>query len=314
METILEQFAVYNLDEQTVFLSLILLATVLVVFTLSLLLVGPKSPLKLKLEQLRQSTRSDKLKKSRRLDHTLESLAPVMKPSNSKESESIRQKLMHAGYHDANALTVFYAFKGMTVAVGLGLAAGFYFLTPDMAMLNLVMVASVGGGLYVPNILLGHLVKKRQSRIRGGIPDALDLMVVCTESGLGFNSALRRVADEVAISHPDFADELDTVCVKINAGVEMSDAFNDLIERTGLIEIAGLVTMLAHASRIGGSLAQTLREYTDDYRDKRNQEVEEIAAKIPTKMIFPLLLFIWPCFFIVAIGPSMLLFTSTLGN
>ena len=247
-------------------------------------------------------------------DSTLESLAPVMKPSNSKESESIRQKLMHAGYHDANALTVFYAFKGMTVAVGLGLAAGFYFLTPDMAMLNLVMVASVGGGLYVPNILLGHLVKKRQSRIRGGIPDALDLMVVCTESGLGFNSALRRVADEVAISHPDFADELDTVCVKINAGVEMSDAFNDLIERTGLIEIAGLVTMLAHASRIGGSLAQTLREYTDDYRDKRNQEVEEIAAKIPTKMIFPLLLFIWPCFFIVAIGPSMLLFTSTLGN
>ncbi|NOH64248.1 type II secretion system F family protein [Vibrio sp. RE88] len=314
METIMEQFAVYNLDEQTVFLGLILLATVLVVFTLSLLLVGPKSPLKLKLEQLRQSTRSDKLKKSRRLDHTLESLAPVMKPSNSKESESIRQKLMHAGYHDANALTVFYAFKGMTVAVGLGLAAGFYFLTPDMAMLNLVMVASVGGGLYVPNILLGHLVKKRQSRIRGGIPDALDLMVVCTESGLGFNSALRRVADEVAISHPDFADELDTVCVKINAGVEMSDAFNDLIERTGLIEIAGLVTMLAHASRIGGSLAQTLREYTDDYRDKRNQEVEEIAAKIPTKMIFPLLLFIWPCFFIVAIGPSMLLFTSTLGN
>ncbi|NOH54698.1 type II secretion system F family protein [Vibrio coralliilyticus] len=314
MGTIMEQFAVYNLDEQTVFLGLILLATVLVVFTLSLLLVGPKSPLKLKLEQLRQSTRSDKLKKSRRLDHTLESLAPVMKPSNSKESESIRQKLMHAGYHDANALTVFYAFKGMTVAVGLGLAAGFYFLTPDMAMLNLVMVASVGGGLYVPNILLGHLVKKRQSRIRGGIPDALDLMVVCTESGLGFNSALRRVADEVAISHPDFADELDTVCVKINAGVEMSDAFNDLIERTGLIEIAGLVTMLAHASRIGGSLAQTLREYTDDYRDKRNQEVEEIAAKIPTKMIFPLLLFIWPCFFIVAIGPSMLLFTSTLGN
>ena len=314
METIMEQFAVYNLDEQTVFLGLILLATVLVVFTLSLLLVGPKSPLKLKLEQLRQSTRSDKLKKSRRLDHTLESLAPVMKPSNSKESESIRQKLMHAGYHDANALTVLYSFKGMTVAVGLGLAAGFYFLTPDMAMLNLVMVASVGGGLYVPNILLGHLVKKRQSRIRGGIPDALDLMVVCTESGLGFNSALRRVADEVAISHPDFADELDTVCVKINAGVEMSDAFNDLIERTGLIEIAGLVTMLAHASRIGGSLAQTLREYTDDYRDKRNQEVEEIAAKIPTKMIFPLLLFIWPCFFIVAIGPSMLLFTSTLGN
>ncbi|NOI56294.1 type II secretion system F family protein [Vibrio coralliilyticus] len=314
MEPVTSLFPSEMMDDQTLLLILILVSTVLIVFTFSLLMVGSKSPLKAKLEQLRASTRSSSLKKSRKLDHTLESLAPVMKPSNSKESESIRQRLMHAGYHDANALTVFYAFKGFSLVIGLIMAASFYFLTPDMAMLNLMMVVSVGGGLYVPNMLLSHLVKKRQSRIRGGIPDALDLMVVCTESGLGFNSALRRVADEIAISHPDFADELDTVCVKINAGVEMSDAFDDLIERTGLIEIAGLVTMLAHASRIGGSLAQTLREYTDDYRDKRNQEVEEIAAKIPTKMIFPLLLFIWPCFFIVAIGPSMLLFTSTLGN
>lgn len=314
MESVTSLFHSEMMDDQTLLLILILVSTVLIVFTFSLLMVGSKSPLKAKLEQLRASTRSSSLKKSRKLDHTLESLAPVMKPSNSKESESIRQRLMHAGYHDANALTVFYAFKGFSLVIGLIMAASFYFLTPDMAMLNLMMVVSVGGGLYIPNMLLSHLVKKRQSRIRGGIPDALDLMVVCTESGLGFNSALRRVADEIAISHPDFADELDTVCVKINAGVEMSDAFDDLIERTGLIEIAGLVTMLAHASRIGGSLAQTLREYTDDYRDKRNQEVEEIAAKIPTKMIFPLLLFIWPCFFIVAIGPSMLLFTSTLGN
>ncbi|NUW66416.1 type II secretion system F family protein [Vibrio coralliilyticus] len=314
MESVTSLFPSEMMDDQTLLLILILVSTVLIVFTFSLLMVGSKSPLKAKLEQLRASTRSSSLKKSRKLDHTLESLAPVMKPSNSKESESIRQRLMHAGYHDANALTVFYAFKGFSLVIGLIMAASFYFLTPDMAMLNLMMVVSVGGGLYIPNMLLSHLVKKRQSRIRGGIPDALDLMVVCTESGLGFNSALRRVADEIAISHPDFADELDTVCVKINAGVEMSDAFDDLIERTGLIEIAGLVTMLAHASRIGGSLAQTLREYTDDYRDKRNQEVEEIAAKIPTKMIFPLLLFIWPCFFIVAIGPSMLLFTSTLGN
>ncbi|MCG9680799.1 type II secretion system F family protein [Vibrio sp. Isolate24] len=314
MENIFEQFTTYNLDEQTVFLGLILLATILIVFTLSLLLVGSKSPLRAKLEQLRDSTRADKLKKGRKFDNTLESLAPMMKPSNSKESESIRQKLMHAGYHDANALTVFYAFKGMSLVIGLGMAAGFYFLAPDMSMLNLAMAISVGVGLYAPNMALNYKVEKRQKRIRGGIADALDLLVVCTESGLGFNSALRRVADELTISHPDFADELDTVCVKINAGIEMSDAFEDLIERTGLTEIAGLVTMLAHASRIGGSLSQTLREYTEDYRDKRNQEVEEIAAKIPTKMIFPLLLFIWPCFFIVAIGPSMLLFTSTLGN
>ena len=314
MEYLLSQFAAYNLDEETLLLGVILVSTILIVFTLSLLFVGSKSPIRSRLEQMKNANSANRLKKNRKCDHTLESLAPMMKSSNSKESESIRHKLMHAGYHDADALTVFYAFKGISLVLGLALAAALYFLFPEMSMLNIVMVMGVGAGLYAPNIMLNYQVDKRQKKIRGGIADALDLLVVCTESGLGFNAALRRVADEINISHPDFADELDTVCVKINAGVEMSDAFDDLIDRTGLTEIAGLVTMLAHASRIGGSLSQTLREYTEDYRDKRNQEVEEIAAKIPTKMIFPLLLFIWPCFFIVAIGPSMLLFTSSLGN
>lgn len=313
MDAILEIFSSYDLNEQTVMLGVIMLATMLVIFTLSMLVIGSKSPLRAKLEQLRNSSGANKLKKGRRLENTLESLAPAM-ASNSKESQSIREQLMHAGYHDASALTIFYACKALSLVLGLSMAAGFYFLVPKMSNLNLAMIVSVAVGLYAPNVVLNKMVEKRKFKIRSGIPDALDLLVVCTESGLGFNSALRRVADELTISHPEFADELDTVCVKIKAGVEMSDAFNDLVLRTGLVEIAGLVTMLAHASRIGGSLSQTLREYTEDYRDKRNQEIEEIAAKIPTKMIFPLLIFIWPCFFIVAIGPSMLLFTSSMGN
>ncbi|KOO14297.1 pilus assembly protein TadC [Vibrio xuii] len=314
MESIFDLISSYEIDEQTFFLAVILIATVLLMFTFSLLLVSSKSPLKSRLARLKDATRADTLKKGSRLEKSLESLAPAMKSSNSKESESIREKLMHAGYHDASALTFFYAMKGISMVVGFLMAAGIYFFAPEMSMRNVAMIGSVAFGLYCPNVVLSMMVDKRQSRIRSGIPDALDLLVVCTESGLGFNAALRRVADELTISHPDFADELDTVCVKINAGVEMSDAFNDLVKRTGLTEIAGLVTMLAHASRIGGSLSQTLREYTEDYRDKRNQEIEEIAAKIPTKMIFPLLIFIWPCFFIVAIGPSMLLFTSTMGK
>lgn len=313
MDTLFTLISSYDLDEQTVFLGLILLATVLIIFTLSLLLVGAKSPLKAKLSQLK-STGGVEKQRSKRLENTLESLAPAMKSSNSKESQSIREQLMHAGYLDASALTIFYAVKGIALVFGLLMAAGFFFFAPDMPMRNLAMIVSVAVGMYGPNVVLSYMVDKRQSKIRSGIPDALDLLVVCTESGLGFNAALRRVADELTISHPEFADELDTVCVKVKAGVELSDAFNDLIHRTGLKEIAGLVTMLAHASRIGGSLSQTLREYTEDYRDKRNQEIEEIAAKIPTKMIFPLLIFIWPCFFIVAIGPSMLLFTASMGK
>ncbi|QIA64068.1 type II secretion system F family protein [Vibrio astriarenae] len=316
MEFIAQMIEQYVGDEQTIFLGLVLVCTILIVLTVSFLLLGTRSPIQDKLDSIKEdnsvgSTSSDK---SNRLSNTLESLAPIMAPSSGKERETVRHKLMHAGYHDANALNVFFAIKGVSFIIGAAIGALLYFFMPDLDNLLLWIVASVAVGLFLPNIGLSRLVSKRQSKIRAGIPDALDLLVVCTESGLGFNAALRRVADELVISHPDLADELDTVCNKIKAGVEMSDAFQELVDRTGLQEIAGLASMLAHASRIGGSLAQTLREYTEDYRDRRNQEVEEIAAKIPTKMIFPLLLFIWPCFFIVAIGPALLSLSATLGN
>lgn len=302
-----------QLDEQSVILAMIMVATVLTVFIVFFLIGSLRSPLKSRLEEVKQSNNSEKLKKSRRLDTTLESLAPAVANSKSKESQSLRQKLVHAGYNESSALTAFYALKGLSILVGFSSAAALYFLFPDMSNLNIAMIVLAGGGLYIPNVILSNMVSKRQSRVKGGVPDALDLLVVCTESGLGFNAALRRVADELMISHPDFADELDTVCIKIKAGYEMSDAFEELIDRTGVKELNGLVTMLAHASRIGGSLSQTLREYTEDFRDKRTQELEEIAAKVPTKMIFPLLLFIWPCFFIVAVGPSLLALSDAFG-
>ncbi|OIQ25674.1 type II secretion system F family protein [uncultured Vibrio sp.] len=314
MERLLELLNQFEINEQLFFLGFIMVSTSLAVMTIAFVVLGVKSPLKRKLEAIRKGADPQTLKKSRKLDNTLESLAPMMTPKSSKERESVRHQLMHAGYHDADALTIFYAIKIFSFIIGLMAAGAFYYFAPDMKNLRLALVGSIAAGLFLPNIVLNRIVKKRQSKIRGGVPDALDLLVVCTESGLGFNSALRRVADELIISHPEFADELDTVCAKIKAGVEMSDAFEDLVERTGVVEITGLVKMLAHSSRIGGSISQTLREYTEDFRDRRNQEVEEIAAKIPTKMIFPLLLFIWPCFFIVAIGPSMLSLTATLGN
>ncbi|NOH97715.1 type II secretion system F family protein [Vibrio sp. 99-70-13A1] len=315
MDSLLSFFSAIQFNEQTFFLFVILIASTLIVMSLGLFLIGSKSPLKKKLELLRANeTSRSRVARHGRLDSTLESLAPIVTSKDTKERESIRHKLMHAGFHDSNALTIFYAVKVFFLVVGVGCAASLYFFAPDFQHLNLSMIGSVALGFFTPNVILERYVDKRQRLVRGGVPDALDLLVVCTESGLGFNAALRRVADELMISHPDFADELDTVCGKIKAGVEMSDAFEDLIERTGVVEITGLVSMLSHASRIGGSLSQTLRDYTEDYRDKRNQEVEEIAAKIPTKMIFPLLLFIWPCFFIVAIGPAMLTLTSTLGN
>ncbi len=182
----------------------------------------------------------------------------------------------------------------------------YYILMDGDVSVPLLILFGVGVGLFLPNVVLDRKINSRQRKIRSGLADALDLLVVCTESGLGFVASLRRVADELYISHPELADELDTVCIKIKAGVDVSDAFRGIVTRTGIEEFRGLVAMLAHASKVGGSVAKTLRDYAEDYRDKRNQKVEEIAAKIPTKMLFPMIFFIWPCFFIVCVGPALL--------
>lgn len=318
MDFIFSSLSSFRISEQNVFLGLFLLSTALLILSVVMLFVGTKGTVKRQLESIRKEgmmkSSNTALRKKDKINNTLESIAPILSPQNIKERESARHKLMHAGYHESSALTSFYALKVLSTATGVGVSAVVYFLYPENDNLALIAIVSIALGLFLPNILLERLGSKRKSRVKGGIPDALDLLVVCTESGLGFNAALRRVADELIISHPDLADELDTVCAKIKAGVEMSEALAQLVERTGVDEISGLVSMLSHATRIGGSISQTLRDYTEDFRDKRNQEVEEIAAKIPTKMIFPLLLFVWPCFFIVAVGPSILSLTAHFGR
>ncbi|EGQ9132950.1 type II secretion system F family protein, partial [Vibrio parahaemolyticus] len=177
-----------------------------------------------------------------------------------------------------------------------------------------LMILSIFVGLFIPNIFLSRMINQRQKSIRASVADMLDLLIVCTESGLGFNAALRRVADELVVSHPELADELDTVCNKIQAGKTMPEALHEMVVRTGLEELVGLVSMLSHASRIGGSLVNSLREYTEDYRDKRQQAAEELAAKVPVKMLFPTVFFIWPCFFIVAVGPAIITLIEAFSN
>jgi len=295
----------YGLNQQWVVLGAILLATSLLVISIGFLLIGVKNPLKRKLEEA-SAAEIGRAKKAHKLENTLESLSPVFTPSSSKERETVSVKLMNAGFHQKSALSTYYAIKTLTGVLGVVIAGLIYYYLSDFKYNNLLIIVTLGTGFFLPNFILERYVNKRKEKMRAAVPDALDLLVVCTESGLGFNAAMQRVANELMVSHPDFADELDTVCVKIQAGVSIKDAFNELIRRTGLIEITGLVKMLNHASRVGGSLAKTLRDYNEDYRDRRQQEAEEVAAKIPTKMLFPMILLIWPCFFIVAIGPALI--------
>ncbi|HAS64542.1 MAG TPA: pilus assembly protein TadC [Vibrio sp.] len=305
MEELLDWVNNISINQETLIMALVLVTTILIVLTVGSIIMGINSPLRRRLMQISGDSKEGATNSSKMVD-TLESFAaPIMSPKNEKERQTTRHHLMHAGYHQNNSLTLFYSVKFVTTIIGLIVATLVYVSVPDSKYVYVYLCLAVGIGLFIPDYLLSRMVKKRQAQIRAGVADMLDLLVVCTESGLGFNAALRRVADEMVISHPELADELDTVCMKIQAGKTMPEALRELVVRTGIVEISGLVSMLSHASKIGGSLVQSLREYTEDYRDKRHQAAEEKAAKIPVKMMFPMVLFIWPCFFIVAIGPAL---------
>jgi tight adherence protein C len=155
---------------------------------------------------------------------------------------------------------------------------------------------------------------RQMRRLRNGFPDALDLLVVCVESGLGLGQALQRVADEIGVSHPELSLELATVNAEMRAGVQREKALKNLGERTGLRDIRGLVALLVQAMRFGTSVADALRIYSEEFRDKRMQAAEEMAAKIGTKMIFPLVLCMFPVFFVVAVGPAALRIIDAFAN
>jgi tight adherence protein C len=167
--------------------------------------------------------------------------------------------------------------------------------------------------MVLPNIILERLIKKRQKQIYNGFPDMLDLLITCIEAGLGLNAALNRVAEECVFSYPALAQELALVNAETRAGVERIEALKNLAARTGLEEIRSFVSFLAQSMRFGTSITDTLRIYAEEFRDKRMQRAEEMAAKVGTKMIFPLVFCILPSFFLVAIGPAILGVLKALG-
>ena len=228
-------------------------------------------------------------------------------PSKGKERSKTEQKLMYAGLRSANALPLFYALKtGLAllflvgVIVWLRLAAG---LDRRAKIVFFAMLAAFIG-LMLPNYVLDHLVERRQKRLRDGFPDALDLLVVCVEAGLGLTAAIQRVADELKFSHPELGAEFALVTAEMRAGVEREAALRSLAWRTGLEDIRGLVSLLVQTLKFGTSIGETLRVYAEEFRDKRMQRAEELAAKIGTKLVFPLVFCLFPSFFVVAVGPG----------
>jgi tight adherence protein C len=187
------------------------------------------------------------------------------------------------------------------------------FGTPVLLRPNLITaLAACGMGYLLPTMALKRIVARRQHRIRLGLADALDLMVVSVEAGLGLDQAILRVSDELAHAHPDLADELRLINLELRAGKGRADALRNLAERTGVDDISSLVAMLVQTDKFGTSVAQSLRVHSDTLRTKRRQRAEEAAAKTGVKMVFPLVFCIFPAIWVVTIGPAAIKFVQVL--
>jgi tight adherence protein C len=229
-------------------------------------------------------------------------------PQVELERDKAMLQLSRAGFRSPMSLHAYYLIKTV-LAIVLPLivlvSANWLPRIETTSVLGYAMFAS-GIGMIGPNIVLQRMVETRMKALRNGFPDALDLLVVCVESGLGLAAAIQRVAEELEVSHPDLAFELSMVNAEVRVGMLRERALRNLGDRTGLEDIRGLVALLVQTMRFGTGVADALRVYSSEFRDKRTQKAEEQAAKMGTKLVFPLVLFMFPIFFIVAIGPAVL--------
>jgi tight adherence protein C len=229
-------------------------------------------------------------------------------PKSSGEMGKLQKRLVAAGFRSNEAIIVFF---GIRVVAAVALFA--LLVTPLIARPSLP-TALIGCllGYMAPSILLARLAKRRQHRMRLGLPDALDLLVVSVEAGLGLDQAIQRVSQELAFAHPDLCDELRLINLELRAGKPRTEALHNLGERTGVDDIISLVAMLVQTDKFGTSVAQSLRVHSETTRTKRRQRAEEAAAKTGVKMVFPLVICIFPAIWIVTIGPAAIKFIQVL--
>ena len=229
-------------------------------------------------------------------------------PRSESEMGKLRQRLVAAGYRSHEAVIVFFGIRAACALLVFVVMMSSVFARPNL----MTALAGCALGYLLPTMLLGRLAKKRQHRIRLGLPDALDLLVVSVEAGLGLDQAIQRVAQELEFAHPDLASELTLINLELRAGKARVDALRNLAERTGVDDVASLVAMLVQTDKFGTSVAQSLRVHSETLRTKRRQRAEEAAAKTGVKMVFPLVFCIFPAIWVVTIGPAAIKFVQVL--
>jgi tight adherence protein C len=228
-------------------------------------------------------------------------------PRSHAEVSVVQQRLIRAGYRNASAVKRFYGTKvlvplilcAVVLVTGLGQTSFF------------IYISALGLGFLAPDFWLGRQITKRQAKIRRGLPDVLDLLVICIEAGLSMDQAVIRTAQELAAAHPAICDELNIVILEQRAGRPRVDAWKNLSQRADVDTLRSLVSVLVQSEQFGTSIARTLRTQADTLRNQRIQKIEEMAAKTTVKLVFPLVLFIFPSLFVVVLGPAIIMMAES---
>lgn len=238
------------------------------------------------------------------LEKATSPLADTVRGSE-KEMGQLREKMVNAGFRRESAPVVFKSIQLILAAVGLFIGGVFGMIFDGLSQ-GLIMKAAGGIviGFMVPSLLLEQMAKRRKFRVFLGLPDALDLMVVCVEAGLGMDQALRKVAEEMLKSHKEIGEEFSIANQQLQFGRTRGEVLHALGFRSGVDDLKQLASILIQADKFGSSVATALRVQSDAMRTKRRQIAEEKAAKTAVKMIFPLVLFIFPGIFVVLVGPA----------
>lgn len=236
-------------------------------------------------------------------------LTKLSLPNLNLQTSQLRINFLRAGWRSQSTIPVFYGIKSL-------LALAFPFIILIAAVNDLIIqskniiffyaIIASSIGYYLPNLVRSHYIKKRQREIFENLPDALDLLTICVESGLGLDQAIARVAAEIHLTCTALSDELESVLMEVRSGFSKEQAFRNLALRTGVVEIDLLSAMLIQTERFGTSIGDSLRIHSDNARTKKKQNTEEAAAKIAIKLLFPLIFFIFPTLLMVLLGPAIL--------
>ena len=236
-------------------------------------------------------------------------------PPSAAEAKKLQLQLMHAGFRSSNAPITYRAIQVFTlaglpalVAVGCALTA-----RPLKSAFLYILVAFVLG-FFLPRYVLNRMVRSRQQLVRWGLADALDLMVISIEAGLGLNAAMVKVSTELKDVHPDISEEFEMANLEMRVGRDREESLRNLAERTGVDDLRSLVAMLIQTDRFGTSIAKAIRAFSDSLRTKRRQRAEQAAQKAAVKLLFPLSCFLFPTLFIAILGPAALQLIDTLGK